>query len=228
MEAFASLLAGNDAHVAAVAADLEAVEGGQSPDVVTVCCSDSRVLQDDMWGNRTPGAVFTVSNIGNRATQTTDAGEVASGDVLYPLLHTDTDVAVVVGHSGCGAVTAAYDALRGGDSADPEPDGIQHCVGLLADHLAAGLDALPAGLDRADAVNHLVEYNVDRQVDALRESDDVPEDTTVVGVVYDFQLAWGDERGRIHVVTVDGERDPTAIAAAHPSLADHVTRRWPY
>ena len=225
MDSFATLLAGNDDHVRAVADDLAAVEDGQQPDVVTVCCSDSRVLQDHMWGNAQPGRVFTVSNIGNRVEQTTADGDVVSGDVLYPLLHTDTDVAVVVGHSGCGAVTAAYQALT--DGLD-EPTGIEHCVDLLVHRLESGVELLPDDLDDAGAVNHLVEYNVDQQVDALLASDDVPADTTVVGVVYDFQQSWGDERGRIHVVNVDGDRDPDSIRANDERIADHVTRRWSY
>lgn len=225
MEAFEALLAGNADHVDALADDLAAVEDGQSPDVVTVCCSDSRVLQDDMWGNNEPGAVFTVGNIGNRVVQLTPDGETIAGDILYPLLHTDTGTAVVVGHSGCGAVTAAHAALTEGID---EPAGIEACVDLLVTRLADGVDALPNDLDDADAVNHLVEYNVDRQVDALRESNDVPADTTVVGVVYDFQRAWGDQRGRVHVVNVDGERDPDALRDTHPTIANHVNRRWTY
>lgn len=225
MDAFESLIAGNADHVRAVADDLADVEAGQSPDVVTVCCSDSRVLQDHMWGNDAPGRVFTVSNIGNRVEQTTPAGEVVAGDVLYPILHTDTHTAVVVGHSGCGAVTAAYGALTDGID---EPTGIEHCVDLLVNRIESGVDSLPDDLDQADAVNHLVEYNVDQQVAALRESEDVPGDTDVVGVVYDFQRAWGDERGRIHVVNVDGDRGPDSLRSNHPGLADHVTRRWTY
>lgn len=225
MDAFESLIAGNDDHVRAVAEDLAAVESGQSPDVVTVCCSDSRVLQDHMWGNSDPGRVFTVSNIGNRVEQTTSDGDVVSGDILYPLLHTDTGTAVVVGHSGCGAVTAAYGALTDGID---EPTGIEHCVDLLVHRIEPGIDDLPDDLDHADAVNHLVEYNVDQQVAALRESEDVPDETDVVGVVYDFQQAWGDKRGRIHVVNVNGDRDPDSIRSTHETLADHVTRRWTY
>lgn len=178
-----------------------------------------------MWGNTDPGAVFTVSNIGNRVAQDTSEGEVVAGDVLYPLAHTGTRTAIVVGHSGCGAVTAAYGALTDGID---EPAGIEHCIDLLVRHLEPGVDSLPDDLDDEGAVNHLVEYNVDRQVDMLLDSDDVPEDTDVVGVVYDFQQAWGDERGRIHVINVNGDRDPESLADSHPDLADHVTRRWTY
>lgn len=225
MDVFVELLAGNDQHVAALADQLATVEDGQSPGAVTVCCSDSRVLQDHMWGNTDPGAVFTVSNIGNRVAQDTSEGEVVAGDVLYPLAHTGTRTAIVVGHSGCGAVTAAYGALTDGID---EPAGIEHCIDLLVRHLEPGVDSLPDDLDDEGAVNHLVEYNVDRQVDMLLDSDDVPEDTDVVGVVYDFQQAWGDERGRIHVINVNGDRDPESLADSHPDLADHVTRRWTY
>src|SRR6056297_2311468 len=152
----------------------------QDADVVTVCCSDSRVLQDAMWGNAAPGRIFTCGNIGNRVVQRTAAGEAVSGDVLYPIEHTGTKTAVVVGHTGCGAVTATYDEITDGLS---EPAGIEHCLGLLKPSLEAGVDALPDDIDRTEAINRLVEYNVDQQVAFLRESDDVPADVDVIGVV---------------------------------------------
>jgi carbonic anhydrase len=219
------LLAGNADHAAASADAFDDLQDGQAPRAVTVCCSDSRVLQDAMWGNDRPGRIFTCGNIGNRVVQRTDAGRVVSGDVLYPLEHTGTDVAVVVGHTGCGAVTATYDALTGDTS---EPPGIEHCLSLLRPGLEPALEALPADLDRAGTVNHLVEYNVDRQVDALVDSNDVPDGVTVVGAVYDFQDVYGGDRGEVHVINVGGERDPGALRAAHPEAADRIDRRWTY
>ncbi|WP_254534716.1 carbonic anhydrase [Halomarina litorea] len=224
-ERFVELLERNADHASEFQSRFGDVQDAQHPNAVTVCCSDSRVLQDHMWGNDEPGGIFTCSNIGNRVVQRTDAGTVVSGDVLYPLAHTGTDLAVVVGHTGCGAVTAAYDDLTGGIE---EPPGIEHCLALLEPHLQSGIDALPDDLDREDAVNHLVEYNVDRQVDSLVESDDVPEGVTVVGVVYDFQDVYSDRRGEVHVVNVDGERDADALREAHPEVAARVTRRWEY
>lgn len=195
---------------------------GQAPDAVTVCCSDSRVLQDQMWENDGPGEVFTVSNIGNRVRQQTTDGPVVSGDVLYPLVHTGTEVAVVVGHTGCGAVTATYQQLAG--ALGDEPAGIEACVELLATDLEAAYESLPAGLDDADAVNRLVEANVDRQVAHLRESDDVPESGTVVGVVYDLHGIYGGHRGRAVLINVDGETDPDAIRETYPELAEWTDR----
>ncbi|SHH63461.1 carbonic anhydrase [Halobaculum gomorrense] len=222
------LLADNAEHARAFAGRFDEVQDGQYPEAVTVCCSDSRVLQDQIFGNETPGRLFTCGNIGNRVVQRTDAREVVSGDVLYPLAHAGTRTAVVVGHTGCGAVTATYDALAGGLAADSEPPGIEHCIDLLAPHIEPGVDLLPEGLDDAEAVNHLVEYNVDRQVDELLGSDDVPDDTDVVGVVYDFQDVYGGERGEVHLINVDGERDPTALRAEHEVVDDRIARLWTY
>ncbi|MFB6071530.1 MAG: carbonic anhydrase [Halobacterium sp.] len=225
--ALADLLAANAAHAREFSDRSGDVQAAQYPDVVSVCCSDSRVLHDHLWGNDTPGVVFTASNIGNRVVQRTEDGDVVSGDVLYPLAHTGTDVAVVVGHTGCGAVTATYDALTGADTST-EPAGVRHCIDLLAPGLADGVDALPDGLDHEAAVNHLVEYTVDRQVAALRESDDVPDGVRVAGAVYDFQDVYGGRRGELHVVNVDGERDPEALRDAYPEVADRVRRLWTY
>jgi len=229
---FADLLVANLEHAATFGDRFDDVQEGQAPDAVTVCCSDSRVLQDEMWGNAEPGHVFTVGNIGNRVTQRpNDAEPVVSGDVVYPIAYAGTDVAVVVGHTGCGAVTATYEAIRhdrAGEDGAVHPAGVERCLELLRPGLEPGVDELPEGLDDAAAVNRLVEYNVDRQVAALRNSEDVPDDVAVYGVVYDFQDVYEGSRGEVHVVNVDGERDPDALRARHPELADRVDRLLEY
>lgn len=225
MDAVVDLLAGNRAHADRVHDELGAHQDGQQPDVVTVCCADSRVLQDDMWSLDEPGRAFTCATIGNRVVQRTPAGRTVSGDVLYPVVHAGTRTVLVVGHTGCGAVTATYDELREGVD---EPAGIRHCIDMLAPTLEPGLERLPADLRREEAIDHLVEYNVDRQVAALVDSEDVPADVTAVGAVYDLRGSYGGRRGEVHVVTVDGETDPAALREHHPAIADRVERRWTY
>jgi carbonic anhydrase len=219
------LLAGNEAHAAAYDDRFDDLQTGQAPDAVTVCCSDSRVLQDHLWGNDEPGHLFTCGNIGNRVVQDTHDGERVSGDVLYPLAHTGTETAIVVGHTGCGAVTATYQAVTDGHD---EPPGIEHCVSLLRPTVEAGVEALPEGLSDVEAVNHLVEYNVDRQVETLVESPDVPEGVDVLGVVYDFQDVYDGRRGEVHVINANGKREPDQLREAVPAIADRVKRRWIY
>jgi len=225
METLASLLDGNRDHTERFADRFTELQDGQQPDAVTVCCSDSRVLQADAFGTDEPGAVFTVGNIGNRVVQTDDDETVVSGDVLYPLVHTDTKTAVVLGHTGCGAITATYDALTGDVS---EPPGIRHCIDLLAPRLEAGVDRLPDDLDRAAAIDYLVEYNVDKQIDALADSNHVPDDVTVAGCVYDFQDRYGGDRGEVHVINIGGERDPETLRTRRPEIASRVNRLWDY
>ncbi|CCQ32622.1 Carbonic anhydrase protein [Halorhabdus tiamatea SARL4B] len=224
-DVFVSMLAGNDDHARAFDDQFDAVQDGQRPDAVTVTCSDSRVLADHAWGNARPGHLFTVSNIGNRVIQHVDGEAVVSGDVLYPIEHTGTETAVIVGHTGCGAVTATYDALTDGLS---EPPGIEYSVGLLVPHLRAGVEALPEELERERAIDHLVEYNVDRQVEFLQNSPDIPESVDVVGVVYDFQDRYDGRRGEVHVVNVDGETDPEVLKAEYPAISDRIERLWVY
>jgi carbonic anhydrase len=224
-ELVVDLLARNRDHAEAFRSKFDDLQDAQYPAVVTVCCSDSRVLQDHMWGNDEPGQMFTCSNIGNRVGQRTDDDEVISGDVLYPIAHTGTDTAIVVGHTGCGAVTATYHDLTEGLDELP---GIQHCIDMLSPHLELGVKLLSDDLTRAEQINRLVEYNVDRQVELLCNSEDIPEDTTVLGVVYDFQDIYSETRGQIHVVNVDGETDPETLRSSHPEITDRINRLWTY
>lgn len=222
-EEFIDLLESNFDHAEKFSERFDEVQDGQSPDFVTVCCSDSRVLQDHMWGNEHPGEVFTCSNIGNRVFQDTDEGEAVSGDVLYPVAHTGTETIVVVGHTGCGAVTATYRDLTGGVE---EPEGIRHCIDLLKERLEQGVEELPEGLEDSEAVNHLVEYNVDRQVEFLRDSDEVPEDVDVVGAVYDFQDVYSGKRGQVHLINVNGENRVERLKKENPEIRQRFERLW--
>ena len=219
------LLRNNEDHAEEFASRFDDVQHSQRPAVVTVSCADSRVLQDHVWGNDHPGNVFTCGNIGNRVFQRTESGDVVSGDVLYPVEHAGTESVVVVGHTGCGAVTAAYDDLTDGLS---EPAGIDYCIDLLTPHLSPGVDSLPSDVNRTEAINRLVEYNVDRQVELLVESDDVPSHVDVVGVVYDFQDVYSAARGLVHVINVDGETDAETLRDEHPEVESRINRLWEY
>jgi len=201
------------------------VQDAQYPDAVTVCCSDSRVLQDHIWGNEEPGRLFSCGNIGNRVIQRTDAGDVVSGDVLYPIAHTGTKTAIVMGHTGCGAVTATYDDLT--ERLD-ELAGIRRCLDLLKPHLKPALDLLPEDLSRTEAINRLVEYNVDRQIEMLRESADVPDDVDCIGVVYDFQDVYSGDRGEVHVINVNGKIDVETLRTEHSAVDSRIERLWEY
>lgn len=225
MSDFEELLRSNLEHAKLFQNKFDKVQDSQEPDFVTVCCSDSRVLQDHMWGNEHPGHVFTCSNIGNRTYQDTENGKAVSGDVLYPVEHTDTENIVVVGHTGCGAVTATYQDVNEGLE---EPDGIEHCIDLLEPGIEEGVEKLPEDVEGDQAVNYLVEYNVDQQVEFLRNSEDIPDDVDVYGVVYDFQDVYSGSRGEVHVVNVNGENSVSELKDQNPEIQDRIERVWEY
>ena len=222
----AELLERNARHVDSLSeTHFAGVESSQKPAVVSVCCSDSRVSQEGMWAVDEPGWLFTAGNIGNQVWETRDGERVLSGDVLYPIRYTDTDTAVVVGHTGCGAVTAALETVRDGTT-EPFPPGIESRIEALRPVIEAGLDDERVSSDgTANVVNQLVEYNVDRQVEFLRTDGSVPETETVLGFVYDFQGAYGDARGRCYLVNNDGETDLDTLSDAVPQrFRSHVER----
>lgn len=203
----AELLARNRAHVETIGDDhFESVLDGQSPPVVSLCCADSRVSQEGMWSVEKPGWLFTPSNIGNVAWDLADS-ESVDGNLLYPVAHTETRTITIVGHTGCGAVTAAYETVSGGTL--PESPSIKRRVEPLVPVVKEALEGPVA--DGEGVVNRLVEYNVREQVAFLDASDEIPEDAAVFGFVYDFHGAYGDTPGRVFLVAADGETDLTIL-----------------
>ncbi|MFB6100690.1 MAG: carbonic anhydrase [Candidatus Nanohalobium sp.] len=224
---FIQLLERNENHAEELEGSFEEVQGGQSPHLVTVCCSDSRVLQNHALGNDELGEVFTVSNIGNRVDHERDGDEVVSGDMIYPVTHTDTDTMVVMGHTGCGAVTATYQNVQGELDYEAEPAGIQEAVDRLQPYIEEGVGELPEGLSEDEAVNHLVEYNVDKQVEFLQESDDVPEGVDVVGMVYDLHNVYENgNHGHVYITNVNGENSVKNLRENYSKVEYKIDRLW--
>lgn len=222
----AELLERNARHVDSLSEDhFDAVQSAQRPTVVSVCCSDSRVIQEGMWAVEEPGWLFTTGNIGNQVREKIDGEWVVGGDVLYPIQYTDTDIALVVGHTGCGAVTAALEAVRT-DGVAEHPPGIQARVESLRPIIEAGLADERVSADSEEGlVGQLVEYNVDRQVEFLRKTERVSKLATVLGFVYDFQGVYGDVPGRCYLVNHEGETAMERLEAAAPDgYESHVNR----
>ncbi|PSQ48839.1 carbonic anhydrase [Halobacteriales archaeon SW_7_65_23] len=233
----AELLERNAAHADSLPQGyFDAVEADQHPAAVSICCSDSRVAQEGMWDISEPGWLFTPSTIGNQVWDRYDGENVVDGSVVYPIAYAGTDIALVVGHTGCGAVTAALDAVQNGeqdeqedgdgDADDRPPAGVEKWLDLLVPVVEDGLadDRVDPDADTG-LVDQLVEYNVDRQAAFLEGSDVIPADTTVYGFVYDFQGVYGDVRGRAYLVNADGETAVAALRELVPAAYEGHVRR---
>jgi carbonic anhydrase len=103
---WANLMAGNKRFVAGKprAHELIALRrklaSGQSPHVIVLACSDSRVTPEVIF-DQSLGDLFVVRTAGNVADP------VALGSIEYAVDHVHSTVLVVLGHQKCGAVTAA-------------------------------------------------------------------------------------------------------------------------
>lgn len=79
---------------------------GQSPGILYIGCSDSRVTAEEMMG-LDPGDVFVHRNIANMVINT----DLSSAGVInYAVVHLGVQHIVICGHYGCGGVKAAMGA----------------------------------------------------------------------------------------------------------------------
>jgi carbonic anhydrase len=81
------------------------VAKGQKPFAIVVCCSDSRVGPEIVF-DQGLGDLFVVRTAGNVVD------DVGLGSIEYAVEHFGAQLVVVLGHSHCGAVSAA---LSGGE-----------------------------------------------------------------------------------------------------------------
>ena len=91
---------------------------GQSPKVMVIACSDSRVEPATIFGSR-PGEVFVVRNVANLVPpfETTPGRHGVSAALEFAVTVLQVEEIVVLGHGACGGVKAAL----AGDLKDAEP-----------------------------------------------------------------------------------------------------------
>ena len=177
-----------------------AFEDHQHPRITMVACADSR-FHENALESEPDGDIFVVRNIGNQLDR-------SEGSVEYGVRHLHTPLLLVVGHVGCGAVKAAL-----GDYGE-EPHTIRHELDGL--HLSLRDVMNEKGTFEA-RWQHGVLDNVHRQVaNAAKEYDDLVSagELVVVGGVYDFRDEMKGGRGRLHVISINGQRDLTRPPAS--------------
>ena len=127
-------LAPKDSH----AADREVLSGGQVPYAIVLCCADSRVAPE-IYFDQKLGDIFVIRNAGNVVD------EVVLGSIEYGAEHLGSPLVVVLGHTSCGAVTAA---VQGGDL----PRNIQAIVNKIAPSVGEGEEVNTVAAKNAKAM----------------------------------------------------------------------------
>ena len=118
---------------------------GQAPKAIILSCSDSRVPPEHVF-RQGLGDIF-VSRVAGNVPLT---GEIAS--IEYAVEHLKVPVLLVLGHSSCGAVTAAVAQSQAATELTPA------LTALVNEIMPAVTEAermLPAGSDLVDATIHV-------------------------------------------------------------------------
>lgn len=179
-EAIAVLMAGNARFAALRPAvrsvvDIELlwrkVVTTQKPFAMVLGCADSR-LSPEIIFDQFVGDVFVVREAGNIAESPTNLGSLEYGQAVL-----GAKALVVLGHSDCGAVNAAFTASTPGGN-------IQSIV-----------DAIKPGIAGASSLDDAIARNVGAVVEHLREHSPLLAEAQkggafkIVGAVYDIKTA---------------------------------------
>lgn len=159
----------------------------QTPKLTILKCSDSRVQMESF--DKTPqNGVFAIRNIGNQFI-------TCEGSIEFGVRVLKTPFLLIIGHSACGAVTAALNKTKTNLS------GIDRelaTLNITKDNLC---DAI------VENVQNQVEFALDKFSDLVKESK-----LTILGAIYDFKNDFGFGKGSIVISSINGEVDPEKIA----------------
>ncbi len=154
---------------------------GQAPYAVVLGCADSSVPTEVVF-DQGLGELFVIRVAGNIVQPS------QIGSVEFAIQHFGTRLVVVLGHTGCGAISATIDALR-----HPEEDqsaNIAAIVSCIRPSVEGLLDEIE---DPRELEHYAVRENVRYQTEALRHGSTIVEylvtrgDLIIVGVEYDLE-----------------------------------------
>lgn len=128
----------------------------QRPFATILGCADSRIPPELVF-DQGFGDLFVIRVAGNVL------GDDVIGSLQYAVHHVKTPLIVVLGHEGCGAVTAAVQAMLGKHG---EPHYIEALIGMIE----PGLVDLDLGMAEPARLNAAVEANVRHAVRRLAVS----------------------------------------------------------
>ncbi len=181
------LVVGNDRLLGAIASSSDPAAAAATlrlaaPYAIVLGCSDSRVPPEVIF-DETFGRLFVVRVASNVA------GSAEIGSMEYALARWNCPLLVVLGHTECGGIAAAMDALPPGADAPPEVASAAH-LGSLILSIKRNLGRTTA-CDSDDPWRDAVCLNVRRTVELLLNWSDpirrrvAAGELSVVGAIYD-------------------------------------------
>ncbi|MEZ0496096.1 carbonic anhydrase [Sphingomonas sp. IW22] len=196
---------------------------GQSPKVLMISCSDSRVVPEQIMQAK-PGDLFICRNAGNIVPPFAQTNGGVTSTVEYAVAALGVTDVIVCGHSGCGAMGALMnpDSLKGLPNVETWLKH-SHAARSVVEHSYQDLDG-DAAIRAASLENVVV------QISHLRTHPSVAAriakgDITLHGWFVDIHtgniLALDGATGRFRAIR-DGEDLPVALPAARRMAADFL------
>ena len=137
------------------------LQAGQEPFAIILGCSDSRVPSEIVFDCGL-GHLFVIRVAGNIVTSS------QIGSIEYATSQLGTRLVVVMGHTGCGAVSATINELRQ-PSEDLSPN-----LSAIVDRVRPAVEPLmDSGAKEAELLNRAVQANIHQSVAQLRAGSDI-------------------------------------------------------
>ena len=137
------------------------ITNGQWPFASILSCADSRVNPENVFDVR-QGNLFNVRNAGNVG------GDISIGSLEYSVAVLGVPLLAVLGHSGCGAVSATQRYLRTGELPGGDIDAVVKAI-------VPAIESLPEDHTLGQAIEANAQHSariLRRQSDVIREAVD--------------------------------------------------------
>ena len=172
-------------------------QDSQNPKLTILKCSDSRVQMESF--DKTPqNGVFAIRNIGNQIV-------TSEGSVDFGIEILNTPFLLIIGHSDCGAVTAALNkTTTSSQFINKELSTLnitQYCL-----HKAI-----------VENVNNQVTTATNKYLQKINNGT-----LTVIGAIYDFKNDYGFGNGKVVLTNINGITDPILIQKAYSSKIQNL------
>ena len=147
------------------------ISQSQSPFATILGCADSR-LAPELIFDQFVGDIFVVREAGNTAETATDLGSIEYGQAVLK-----SKALVVLGHTDCGAIKAAFQGAQVGGN------------------MQAFVDFIKSGITGATSLDDAIVRNVNAVIDHIRKNSQILRDAEkagavkIVGAVYDIKTA---------------------------------------
>ncbi len=158
----------------------------QSPFAIVLACSDSRVPVELVF-DRGPGDLFVIRVAGNIVAPS------IVGSVEFAAAKFGTRLAIVLGHTNCGAVAATIDSVRG---AQIGSDNIGDIVERIRPTVETVMESAP-DLDEKSLAERCCRANVRSSADRLRHGSVVLERLASEGLMI-VEALYELETGKVH------------------------------